>query len=122
VRGAIDGLAHDVASQAVRLPAAWRAGWTNFLLRWGAFVDQYPPGWLSDAAASFFSGPWDRLMRFGKGQRAWRASFVFYGGTPSTPDTSPEPPELPGFGDGPSGLGIGIGLGVLLLLGLYLKR
>lgn len=87
-RAYIDALARDIASQADRLSESWRAGWTDFVTRWGGFVATTLP-------ESELGSAWYTMLGYADEARKWRASFEAAGGhSTATPDTAPRRPEV----------------------------
>lgn len=84
-RAYIEALDRDIAAQTDRLSGSWRAGWTDFVTRWGGFVSDNPAEQDRE---------WYTCLGYAEEARKWRTSFEAAGGhSTAVPDTAPRRPE-----------------------------
>lgn len=94
----IDGLARDVAAGAgnPRMTSAWKAAWSDFLVRWGTFyanMEGQVNAWLASAFPNL-TGSWNAIIRFGEEARSWAQSFRDLGGQrTNVPEYVPRAPS-----------------------------
>lgn len=98
----IDGLAADIAAGAAnpRMTAAWKARWSDFLVRWGTFYADMQGSWNAWTASAFpnLTGGWNTIIRYGEEARSWAQAFRDLGGertaAPEYVPRAPTPVDL----------------------------
>lgn len=124
-RSYIDGLAVDIAAGTAnpRMTAAWKARWSDFLVRWGTFyadMEGQFNAWLASAFPNL-TGSWNTIIRFGEEARQWAQTFRDMGGertmAPENVPRQPSAPELNPFHASASPFVWGL-LGMAVLFGV----
>lgn len=86
LRGYIEGIARDASRQAGRLSENWRAGWTDFLMRWGGFYRDARESTIRRALPNLL-GTYDQLLEYTEEAKRWAADLRAQGLERTNPPT-----------------------------------